>query len=104
MVHKTEIVVIGDSRYPDMWGISVVNSRTWNSSSGWFIPSRSEWAAFADQLGITTSNYSSKDLSDEYWSSSQVHTEYAWYASFHYGRIGYDIVATNLYVRLGTTF
>ena len=44
----------GNSSYPDMWGLSAVNSRTWNGSSGWYIPSRDEWAAFAGQLGITS--------------------------------------------------
>ena len=37
---------------PDMWGLTF--------PSGWFVPSKDEWAAFVGELGITKSNYSSK--------------------------------------------
>ena len=33
------------------------------ADEGWFVPSRQEWAAFAGNLGITKSNYSSQGLS-----------------------------------------
>ena len=90
--------------YDDMWGISAVNSRTWNGSSGWYIPSKEEWAAFAGQLNITSSNYSSKGLSDLYWSSSQYNTSYAWHAYFNFGDFNHYYVFNYNYVRLGTTF
>ena len=32
--------------YTDMWGLSAVQSGTWNGSTGWYVPSRGEWAAF----------------------------------------------------------
>ena len=73
----------GSSSY--LWGISAVQSGTWNGSGGWYVPSRGEWSAFADQLDITTSNYSSKGLSDYYWSSSQSGASRAWFASFSGG-------------------
>ena len=96
----------GNSRYPDMWGLSAVNSRTWNGSSGWYVPSRGEWSAFTDQLDITTSNYPSKGLSDYYCSSSQVQGDktLAWNADFNSGRFSGDYVTNGSYVRLGTTF
>ena len=94
----------GDSNYPDMWGLSAVQSGTWNGSSGWYVPSREEWAAFGGQLGITTSNYGNKGLSDWCWSSSQNDTSNAWYALFDYGYMGYIDVHDNYYVRLCATF
>ena len=87
-----------------MWGISAVQSGTWNGSSGWYVPSRDEWAAFAGQLNITSSNYSSKGLSDYYWSSSQHTTSNAWIAGFYYGGFDNRYVNNNYSVRLGTTF
>ena len=98
----------GNSSYnPDMWGISAVNSRTWNGSEGWYIPSRVEWVAFAGKLGITggsSGNYSSKGLSDYYWTSSQRNTYEAWGANFVNGFSSYSSVASRHCVRLGTTY
>ena len=93
-----------NSSYDDMWGLSAVQSGTWNGSSGWYVPSRGEWAAFGGELGITTSNYSSKGLSYYYWSSSQYTTNYAWCASFSLGYMDRNSVDGTTYVRLGTTF
>ena len=90
--------------YTDIWGLSAVQSGTWNSSNGWYIPSRGEWSAFVNQLEITTSNYSSKALSDSYWSSSQTNANFAWSAGFTTGCMNYVHVGVNYYVRLGTTF
>ena len=88
----------------EMWGISEVRNGTWNGSSGWYVPSKGEWSAFGDLLGITSSNYPSYGLSDAYWSSSQHDTYYAWSAGFNNGYMGYRDVYDNYYVRLGTTF
>ena len=70
----------------------------------WFIPSKSEWSAFGEELGITTSNYPNKGLSDWYWSSSQNDSGGAYGASFGDGCIGYGDVGSGRYVRLSTTF
>ena len=80
---------------------------------GWYIPSRGEWAAFADyftnktdlETKLTTSNYNiTYGLSGYYWSSSQ-HTAYtAWYAYFNSGRVLDNYVDILHYVRLGATF
>ena len=84
----------------DMWKLIQAQA-----SKGWFVPSKEEWSAFGEELGITKSNYSKKGLSDWYWSSSQSDTSRAWDASFingymliHYG------VNFSYYVRLSATF
>jgi len=85
-----------------MWGLSTVQSGTWNGSSGWYVPSREEWAAFGGQLGITQSN--DKGLSGWYWSSSQDDTSNAWLANFYSGYMASLRVNGDNYVRLGATF
>ena len=84
----------------DMWGL--IQDEV---SDGWFVPSKSEWAAFGAAFGITTSNYSSTyGLSSSYWSSSQGNTNRAYYAYFGGGGIYFSDVTGSTYVRLATTF
>ena len=80
---------------------------------GWYIPSRGEWAAFADyftnktdlETKLTTSNYNiTYGLSGYYWSSSQLSTYGAWYVTFGNGTMHHSPVHGNLDVRLGVTF
>ena len=72
-----------NSSYDDMW--EVIQEEI---ADGWFVPSKSEWAAFAKAFDITSSNYSSKyGLSSGYWSSSQLYTNRAYNADFYSGRI-----------------
>ena len=78
-------------------------------NKGWFIPSKEEWSAFGEELGITKNNYNAKGLSSSYWSSSQYTTtaNYAWYAYFSRGYMDYDLnrdINSYGYVRLATTF
>lgn len=74
-------------------------------NEGWFIPAREEWSAFANELGITSSNYGSTyGLSYGYWSSSQSDTIRAWYARFIHGCMNDSSVNCVCYVRLATTF
>ena len=92
--------------HTDMWGLSAVQSGTWNGSSGWYVPSRGEWSAFAAAFKIEMTNRNDYGLSDAYWSSSQYDTEKAWYAYYYYG-VGEMIrihVTNSYWVRLGTTF
>ena len=94
-----------NSSYTDMWGLSAVQSGTWNGSSGWYVPSKEEWAAFGDKLGITQSNHGNKGLSNGYWLSSQDNAYLAWRADFILGYMFIDGVNGNYnYVRLGATF
>ena len=59
-------------KYTDIWGENAIQSGIYNGSSGWYIPSRGEWTAFASKLEITNSNYKAYGLSDSCWTSSQV--------------------------------
>ena len=92
-----------DGSYPDLWG--AIKDQV---DAGWFVPSKSEWAAFGDMatkaLGLTTGNYGSYGLSDWYWSSSQYDTDLAYNADFHSGYIGGNTVGSSGYVRLSATF
>lgn len=83
----------------DMW--SLIQKRV---DDGWFVPSRGEWAAFASQLGITKSNYSSKGLSGRYWSSSQSIAYTAYDVGLSNGCVGNYYVNRSSYVRLAATF
>ena len=89
-----------NSSYDDIW--EVIQEEI---ADGWFVPSKSEWAAFAKAFDITSSNYSSKyGLSHYYWSSSQNSTYTAYYADFGNGNIYGGSVRSGNYVRLATTF
>ena len=74
------------------------------ANNGWFVPSRQEWAAFAGQLGITKSNYSSKGLSNWYWSSTQFDSTNSYNIGLNYEFIDPYSVNGNSYVRLAATF
>ena len=94
--------------YIDM--LEVIGTK-YNSSIGWFVPSKQEWAAFAGFLsgkGLTTSNYNSTfGLSDRYCSSSQHSSGYPqseWRALFSNGNFGDSTINGSDYVRLCTTF
>ena len=78
-------------------------------NKGWFIPSKEEWSAFGEELGITESNYSAKGLNHMYWSSSQYNNTFgAWRAHFYYGFMYYSDGSNkydnDYWVRLATTF
>ena len=94
--------------YIDLWGAiqdgqyNIVS--TASDSKKWFIPSKSEWSAFGEELGIRQDNYANKGLSDWYWSSSQSNTLRAYNAYFSTGYIGDRNVYDFSYVRLSTTF
>ena len=83
----------------DMWGLIQEKVK-----DGWFVPSRGEWSAFAEELKITNKNYVNYKLSDWYWSSSQYTTSNAYRAYFDNGYIDNRNVHSVHYVRLSTTF
>jgi hypothetical protein len=76
----------------------------------WFVPSKSEWSAFGEELGITEENYYDDfGLSDLYWSSSVFYDDRydetnALFAGFYYGFMGQYSFDTDLNVRLSATF
>lgn len=101
---QTMISQWNSNKYPpqddnDMWGLILTQV-----NSGWFVPSRAEWSAFAEELGITKDNFVTYNLSDRYWSSSQRNTLFAWHAGFSSGSMGGRNVLTTTYVRLAATF
>ena len=89
-----------NSSYDDMW--EVIQEEI---TDGWFVPSKSEWAAFGAAFGITGSNYSSTyGLSYYCWSSSQYNTLIAYGAYFDSSNISNCYVDDYRCVRLATTF
>ena len=104
MISKWNSNAYGSQYSRDMWGLSAVQSGTWNGSSGWYVPSRGEWAAFGAAFNITSSNYTSYGLSSYCWSSSQGKANFAWDADFISGYMYNFNVDSTYYVRLGTTF
>ena len=99
MISKWEAKAYGEQNTKDIWG----RIKT-QANKGWFVPSRQELTAFAGQLGITKSNYSSKGLSGWYWSSSQCNSTHAYLMDLDYGYVSNDYVGNSGYVRLATTF
>ena len=86
--------------YLDMWG--VIQDKV---AEGWFVPSKSEWAAFGAAFGITSSNYSKTyGLDRYYWSSSQGTTYSVYSECFSDDTIHYAGETSYRYVRLATTF
>ena len=79
--------------------------------NGWDVPSKSQWAMFLDQLGITKSNYTNYGLSNEYWTSSgTVNSDTHYWASIEggyfsvNGKYKYEVVDEYNYVRLYKKF
>ena len=99
MIKKWNKEDYGAQDSDDMW--SLIQEQV---NDGWFILSVDEWAAFAGQLGITKSNYSSKGLSGWYWSSSQYNTNNAYYVNLFDGLVNINYVNSPNYVRLSATF
>ena len=90
----------GEQNSNDMWG--VIQDEV---ARGWFVPSKSEWAAFGAAFEITSSNFSNTyGLRNRSWSSSQYDTNGAYYARFYYGDVYRNTVSYYGYVRLATTF
>ena len=74
--------------YDDMWGVKALTDKV---EDGWFVASKSEWAAFGDmvtkKLGVTTSTYDYYGLKSWYWSSSKSTVNSVYNARFNYGYI-----------------
>lgn len=85
----------------DIWGI--IQDEV---EKGWFVPSKSEWAAFGDAFNIDDGNYEDEyNLSEYYWSSSQHdENENTYMMNMAYGIIDISGVAVAYYIRLATTF
>ena len=88
-----------NSTYDDIWG--VIQDAV---ARGWFVPSKSEWAAFGAAFEITSSNYHTLGLSNVYWSSSQYNAYNAFRNDFRNSSINLNNIHYYDYVRLATTF
>ena len=90
-----------DKYNKDVWG--QIQTKV---NEGWFLPSRGEWSAFAEELEITARNYMDKSLSASYWSSSiDNETTSAYSPTFSaIGRMSEGSVNCLDNVRLSTTF
>ena len=99
MIEKWNAPAYGEQNSNDMWGVIKTQA-----TNGWFVPSISEWATFAGNLNITSSDYSTCGLSNYYWSSSLRNSQLAYDVNFYCGCMsGYDLYG-NRCVRLATTF
>lgn len=98
MIEKWNNVEYGEQSQNDIW--RQIQDEV---NKGWFVPSSKEWAAFAKNIGVTTSNYSSKGLSSWYWSSSLHNTNNAYNANFNNSYVNNN-VNNNNYVRLAASF
>ena len=94
-----------DGEYTDLWGLDSLKEKV---SKGWFVPSKSEWAAFMTMYceggKVGEGLYQKDALSSWYWSSSQSTISDAWYAHFNVAHIYYNTVRSYDYVRLSATF
>ena len=99
MIKKWNNKAYGKQSTKDIWG--EIQEQV---SNGWFLPSSGELSAFAGQLGITKSNYSSKGLFDSYWSSSQYNTYMAYSIYLGNGYVYINHVSNGIPVRLAATF
>ena len=73
-------------------------------NQGWFLPSKAELAAFAQELGINSSNYSNYGLTGFYWSSSQDDENFAWNINMNLGFMDNNPVFNLYEVRLVKNF
>ena len=73
-------------------------------SGAWSMQDSNLWAAFAGQLGITSSNYSRYGLKGTYWSSSPISSTTGYCACFSDGSINHGGVGNKYPVRLHKTF
>ena len=96
---KTNTAAVMAQYTGDMWGL--IGNQV---AQGWFVPSKEEWSAFAEELGIASSYYPNFGLGDYYWSSSQGSTSSAWRANFNDGSVYYNGVGGSHCVRLSATF
>ena len=99
MIAKWNSSAYGNQADTDMW--KVIQTQV---NKGWFVPSKEEWSAFAQNLSIDSTYYVNHKLSDYCWSSSLGYETSAWRAVFFIGCMYDDYIKDNYYVRLSATF
>ena len=103
MIEKWNNNDYGGQRQDDIWGVIQTEVGDINNPT-WYVPSKGEWSAFGDNLGITSVNYSDYELSYWYWSSSQYDMRNVWGIKFHDEFIDSCGLGNMGFVRLSTTF
>ena len=109
-INRWNAKTYGDQNERDLWGViqnkigATKDADEKVTDCKWFVPSKAEWSAFGEELGITTDNYVNKGFSGWYWSSSQYDTCNAYSANFIYGSVGNYTVNYNFSVRMSATF
>lgn len=111
MISKWNSSAYGSQNAQDIWG--AIQTQVAN---GWFVPSRAEWAAFANAFPIT-SNYNGSGnstcsgnynltygLSNYYWSSSLGSANDAYGAFFNFGYMNNYYLDDSNRVRLVVTY
>ena len=99
MIEKWNSSAYGDQVDTDMW--KAIQTQV---NKGWFVPSKEEWSAFANNLSIDKTNYVNHSLSDYCWSSSLEGKDGAWYADFLDGYVSLDDINGIHFVRMSATF
>ena len=80
----------------DVWGNIQIFVK-----NGWFVPSKDEWAAFGNELKITSRSYGLKDI---YHSSTQVSNRFIAVPQFYQEKMNQNYVNNKFSLRLATTF
>ena len=99
----------GGVEYKDVWG-PIQDSAEYdiveeaNDSGKWFVPSMSEWYAFAGELEIAEDCYGSFLLEPNYWSSSQYDATDTRYMELSTECFGSSFNASYNCIRLSVTF
>ena len=100
MINKWNNSLYGEQNERDLW-----NHIQTKYAEGWFVPSKEEWAAFGNEIGLTKDNYQSTfGFSAIRWSSSQMSEKYPYIAFLQAGSIGGREIYDAREVRLATTF
>ena len=99
------VMALSDAGYAGMSGYYSYNQ------NGWYTPSKSQWAMFLGQLGITESNYTNYGLSEYYWTSNgSINSDLHYWVRINgerfsdQGKFKYEVVDDHNYVRLYKEF
>ena len=99
------VMALSDAGYAGMSGYYSYNQ------NGWYTPSKSQWAMFLGQLGITKSNYTNYGLSEYYWTSNgSINSDLHYWVRINgerfsdQGKSKYEVVDDHNYVRLYKEF
>ena len=99
LLQKAEEQAYGQLTTNDIW-----NNIQEKVNEGWFVPSKDEIKAFANNLNIKYTNYDAKGLPGQLWSSSQASDTTSWSIYLSSESVRNDAVGTMSSVRLACTY